>query len=115
MKNYTVDELIHVRAVLIDVATRQETITYGALAQRAKLAWSNQVARDRKLLGQLLGEVSKQEYERGRPLITAVVVYKGSGVPGPGFYQMTDALALPRSHQFWASELRRTHDFWSWR
>ncbi len=115
MRNYTTSDLIRVRAVLVDVASRGHKITYTDLAQRAALAWKHQITRDRNLLGQLLGEVSKQEYERGRPLITAVVVYKGSGVPGPGFYVMTGGLALPKTRAFWTSELRRVHDFWAWR
>lgn len=115
MQDYGADELMRVRGVLVEVATRQETISYTDLADRARLDWNHKSARDRELLGQLLGEVSREEYERGRPLLTAIVVRKGEEVPGPGFGVMTKGLALPTSEEFWSAELRRVHEFWRWR
>lgn len=112
MQGYTRDDVVHVRALLVEVATRGETITYTELAKRAGLTWDHKNSNDRKLIGQLLGEVSVQEYSRGRPLLTAVVVRKGEDLPGPGFWGLQD---FPQTTEFCETEQRRVHDFWAWR
>ena len=86
MNGYTKKDVIHVRALLIEEATHGRTITYTDLAALAGLPWSHKNPQDRKLLGKLLGEISHQEYLRGRPMLTAIVVRKGQGMPGPGFW-----------------------------
>ena len=112
MMGYSREDLIRARAALIEVATRHETITYTDFATRIGLQWNHKNPNDRKLMGQLLGEVSRQEYERGRPLLTAVVVRKGEDVPGPGFRGLE---GFPESDEFYETELRRVRDFWAWR
>ena len=112
MNGYTQDDLIRVRAALTEIATRRKTITYTDLANRVGLKWDHKNPNDRKLIGQLLGEVSRQEYSRGRPLLTAVVVRKGEDMPGPGFRGLE---GFPESDEFYETELRRVHDFWEWR
>lgn len=110
--DYDIDQLINVRSILIEVATRGDTIAYSDLATRAGLAFNHKLANDRRVFGLLLGDVSKQEYGRGRPLLTAVVVRKGEGKPGPGFLGLE---GFPETEEFWETELKRVHDFWAWR
>lgn len=112
MNPHSIDDLCRVRAILVEVATKQDTITYTALAQRAGLQWNHANPNDRKLIGELLGAVSSQEYDRGRPLLTAVVLRKGEDVPGPGFRGLE---GFPESDEFVQTELKRVHDFWRWR
>ena len=112
MNSYTKDEVIRARANLIEIATKGETITYTDFAALMGFHWNHKNPNDRRLLGQLLGEVSRQEYERGRPLLTAVVVRKNEELPGPGFRGFLD---FPESDEFCETEKRRVHDFWRWR
>ncbi len=76
--------------------------------EQVGLQWDHKNPNDRKLIGQLLGEVSRQEYSRGRPLLTAVVVMKGEDMPGAGFRGLE---GFPESDEFYETELRRVHDF----
>lgn len=112
MTDYTTDQLIHVRGILIEVASRGATISYSELAARAGLAFDHHLSNDRRVFGLLLGDVSTQEYGRGRPLLTAVVVRKGEGTPGAGFLGLE---GFPKTEAFWRTELKRVHDFWAWR
>lgn len=112
MKPPTLEDLVRCRAVLVEVATRQETISYTDFAGRANLQWDHTNPNDRKLIGELLGAVSRQEYACGRPLLTAVVVRKGEEFPGRGFRGLE---GFPESDEFVQTELRRVHDFWRWR
>ena len=110
--DYSTEDLIRVRAVLIEVASARGTIAYSTLAERSGVDFNHRRANDRRVFGLLLGDVSHQEYGRGRPLLTALVVRKGSGKPGPGFLGLE---GFPETEEFWETELRRVHDFWEWR
>lgn len=112
MDGYTTDDLIKVRAVLIEVASARDTISYSGLAERADVDFNHRMANDRRQLGLLLGDVSRQEYAQGRPLLTAVVVRKDTGEPGDGFLGLE---GFPETREFWETELKRVHDFWEWR
>lgn len=113
MTDYDTDQLIRVRAILIEVASQEDgTISYSDLAKRAGLQFNHRLANDRRVFGLLLGDVSRQEYARGRPLLTAVVVRKGEGKPSPGFMGLE---GFPETEEFWETELKRVHDFWVWR
>lgn len=111
MKNYSPKDAIRARALLVEVASERGTITYSELAQRLGFQWNHRNPNDRRLIGELLGEVSLQEYVRGRPLLTAVVLRKGGDMPGPGFRGLLD---FPESDEFCVTEIRRVHDFWAW-
>jgi hypothetical protein len=111
MAPHTREDLIRVRAILIEVASRGRHITYQDLARRARLRWNHASARDRRLLGSLLGAVSHHEYSHGRPMLTAIVVRKDNKLPGKGFWGFED---FPVSREFCDSERKRVHDFWLW-
>lgn len=108
---YTKDDLIKVREVLVGVASHRNRISYKDLAAQAGLNWNYKNPKDRNDLSQLLYEVSDQEYKRGRPLITAVVVRGDTKAPGKGFLGLQ---GFPATTEFWEIELKRVHDFWEW-
>ena len=114
MTGYSKSHLIRIRAILVEVATRRQTITYSALAKRARLKWNHKVSHDRLMIGALLGDISNEEYARGRPLLTAVVVQKKTGRPGLGFQGLVLLKGFPSTPHFWDIELKRAHDFWAW-
>lgn len=65
--------------------------------------------------GRLLGEISRDEVQASRPMLSSVVVGV-SGEPGPGFFALARELGLLQSaeddHAFWESERDRTYVTW---
>jgi hypothetical protein len=62
-----------------------------------------------------LGHVSMYEVEHGRPVLTALVVTKDAGLPGPGFEKLARHLGFDLAggaDQFWAQEVEEIVDFW---
>jgi hypothetical protein len=47
----------------------------------------------RGFIGQILEDVSVLEHREGRPLLSVLVVHKGTRNPGPGYWGATDARA----------------------
>lgn len=68
-------------------------------------------------IGHLLGEISEDEVNAGRPMLSAVVVNL-SGKPGPGFFELARHLhRLNSGNQtaeihFWKEELKAVHNTW---
>jgi hypothetical protein len=70
-------------------------------------------------LGKALGHVCMYEVERGRPMLTAVVVQQGSQRPGEGFAQLGRQLGFdvgntPADEEaFWRAELAEVVRVWA--
>ena len=47
-----------------------------------------------KEVGHLIGEISEDEHDARRPLLSALVVYKGDGAPSFGFYKLARKLGM---------------------
>jgi hypothetical protein len=67
-------------------------------------------------VGRVLDEMNYAEHAAGRPLLSAVVIAKDTGMPGEGFF--TCARNLRRYAEgddlaYWVEELQRVHDYWS--
>jgi hypothetical protein len=69
-------------------------------------------------IGMLLGEVAVSEWLQDRPLLSAIVVQAGTGVPGRGFYKLAHELGLLSTRNedfdqiFWAKERDRCLKYW---
>lgn len=65
-------------------------------------------------IGEALGHVSMYEVEHGRPMLTALVVDAGTGVPGPGFAKLGRHLGFDLRDEeiFWTEQLASVLDFW---
>ena len=62
------------------------------------------------------GEISPEEDEEGRGLLTVVVVHKtGDRKPGPGFFRLARSRGrhIVDEDLFWIAELRIVYDAWS--
>lgn len=65
----------------------------------------------------MLGEISEDEHNAGRPMLTALVV-TGKGIPGDVFFSVARSLgklasANPAEEmKFWMEEKRRVYDAW---
>jgi hypothetical protein len=78
----------NVRKILKDYARRGATLQYRPLAARfPELEGPNSHA-----LHQLLGEISTEAHATGNGLLSAVVVAKATGIPGPGFFDWAKTL-----------------------
>lgn len=67
-------------------------------------------------MGAMLGQISKQESQGGRGMLSVIVVHKyGDMEPGGGFYECAIDLGLDVSDRmaFWVSELHKVHGYWS--
>ena len=93
-------------------------ITYTELNEECNLNLNYDVIKDRNEIAHILGEISKEEYKNNRPLLSAVVVLKGSHPPVPafGFFNLMEELKLRKKGEskniFFVKELVRVQDYW---
>ncbi len=69
------------RPILVSVAKARTFITYDELKGRMG-------GPGRGYIGEVLEEVSDSEYEKGRPLLSALVVHTVDLLPGNGFWEL---------------------------
>lgn len=100
---------------LVDAARQRRVITYSDAAAVVDLSMRNPY--HRKLLGQYLGAISEYEVEHGRPMLSAVVVQKGSHRTGTGFDHLGEEIGRKSSFEddatFEGRELARVWAHWS--
>ena len=102
------------------VARGRGTITYSDLTTEMTKAGLSRLDPHSSALAGLLGQINLLEHKRGRPLISAVVVYKtGDLEPGPGFWEFARHLGVDPGAgeharlEFWAQELERCFTYWA--
>jgi alkylated DNA nucleotide flippase Atl1 len=100
---------------LITAAEHCGTVTYQEIAQLMGLPLvGDYMGRE---VGQILGEISEDEHDRQRPLLSAVAV-KTTGRPGPGFADLARQLGRLRDtsketeERFWNEEKDRVYETW---
>ena len=101
------------REAIIERARTESTISYSELAGRIT---SIRVQADSHALAALLGEISRNEHEAGRGLLSVLVVHKtGDMMPGPGFYQLAEELGEDAHdrERYWVEEFKRVTSNWT--
>lgn len=101
------------RTLLIDVAKQRGMITYGDLAGQMT---SIQVDPHDMVLWEIIGDVSRDEEQAGRGLLSVVVVHKhGDMEPGFGFFDLANYFRRNTSDKTkcFVEELHRVHAVWS--
>jgi hypothetical protein len=101
------------KCILRDQARDRLTITYSELASRLR---SITIGYHDPDMDALLVDVSTEEFNDARPLLSVVVVHKNGDLePGKGFYELADSLGFDTSDRqvFWIAELNRVFDFYS--
>jgi hypothetical protein len=74
---------------------------------------------DRSILGDLLGRLSLESYQRGAFLASALVTSKGTQEPGEGFWNFVAELGVLSSTSptrrllFWSDQVRIAHDWYA--
>ena len=100
---------------LISAARYRGTVTYQEIAQLVGLPLKGSYMGS--MIGHLLGEISEDEVNNGRPMLSAVAV-NVQGVPGPGFYALARELGKEFDDSkeaklaFWSSELSNVYEVW---
>lgn len=94
-----------VLAELIASASTRSYLPYDRLASLMRLPKSGEhTARE---LGIMLGEISEDEVDAGRPMLSAIAV-GATGKPGNGFYTLAFQLGVLRAgadeHLFWQQQ-----------
>lgn len=103
-----------VRLYLAKKARRGQTVSYTELNNALKLGLQFDLSCDRGELGHLLGEISSDEHEQGRPMLSSIALFKNASIPGQGFFDLAEFLGLPFIDKdvFWVDMLNRTFAFW---
>lgn len=99
---------------LREVARKQKTTHYNDIAPMLGLKMGDPA--DRVRIGQILGEISKEEHAARRPMLSAVVTHKEDERPGLGFFELAQELGLVGamdSETFFIRELKRVHLYWA--
>ncbi|MHB8460763.1 MAG: hypothetical protein ACYDAK_12260 [Candidatus Limnocylindrales bacterium] len=93
---------LHAR--LIETAANGATIAYSALGT------------SRRMVGSYLYRIAKEEEAAGRPPLTALVVHKGDGKPGPGFLEAAKWVGFWRpgetADEVWRRAVAEVHEYW---
>lgn len=105
------------RNSMIARARIRGTIPYSDLIQKINaIQFEIEDIDDRNALATMLGEISTEEDENGRGMLSVVVVHKqGDMQPGPGFFELAEELGKDTSDILvcWINELKRVHRKWS--
>ena len=68
------------------------------------------------VVDRILGEISTDEHDSGRPLLSVVVVHKENHRPGEGFFNLAKELGKQKPDEddvtFYAKELKSVFDWW---
>ena len=115
---YTEDHL-RIKDVLIKVAKRKSMINYTDLLKQSGVHLDMSNPHDRGVLGNLLGDISWNEVQEGRPMLSSVALHAGDFKQGGGFFDLAEELysiSLPSADaelKFGMDEMNKTHEFWS--
>lgn len=107
----------HLRTTLLEVAQRESLISYSDLIVDVPEIDGP----DSHALAEMLGEISAHSHDEGKPLLSALVVYKDKNKlgPGPGFFDAAKRLgisvgsAATARNDFWSLEVKKCHEQWS--
>ncbi len=97
------------REILLKRASQELTISYGELSYKLI---SIQIGPHDGAMGAMLGEISTDEDEAGRGMLSVIVVHKdGDKKPGNGFYECAAKLGkeVADRDRIWIDELKRVY------
>lgn len=103
---------------LQSVAKAGTMITYSELNTCCKLNLDFNNIKDRNIISKILGEISQHEVKEGRPMLSAVVILKGTVPPFPahGFFNYASELGVRNPGEadlnLWYRQLKKSWDFW---
>lgn len=108
-----------IRAQLIELARSKRPWSYSQLNSQLQLGLNFNSAYDRDLIGEWLGEVSLHEFQKGRPLLSALIIHKSQDrEQGDGFYKLCGELynkdwkKLKEDKDFELNEMKECYSYW---
>ncbi len=82
-----------IRRKLIELARSKTTWSYSQLNEQLDLKLNFRNKHDRVLVGDYLEDVTIHEFEKGRPMLSSLIIHKGSDRDqGDGFYKLCEKL-----------------------
>ena len=100
-------------AIMINAAQHYGYCTYQEIAQAND--WPMKGNYMGKVIGEVVGLISKNELEQGRPMMSAIVVGV-SGKPGEGFFNWARELGVLSEGKdeitFWRDECQKVYEAW---
>ncbi|WP_235689691.1 hypothetical protein [Fulvivirga lutea] len=107
-----------VRNHLIFLAKKGDSpIPYRRLINQTELGLNMDIKHEKQLLGEILDEISEDEHEAGRPLLSAMVQDKRNG-QGDRFFKLCERLEmgewkdLKKDEDFRDEQIAKCHEFW---
>ena len=98
---------------MINAAKHRGLVTYQEIAQAN--GWPTFGSYMGKVVGEVVGLVSQNELEQGRPMMSAIVVGV-SGKPGKGFFDWARELGVLSEGEdeetFWRDECEKVYEEW---
>ena len=104
------DELQVIRQALVRLAREKSIASYEDFGRAVGISHRSPRLYD------LLDEVNRSENRAARPLLSALVVRKGEGTPGSGFFGLARSLELhtgSSDRTYWEQEVQRVCDRWA--
>jgi molybdopterin synthase catalytic subunit len=101
------------RQVMIGCVRARQMIPYSDLVRQ--ITRIRLQAHDARL-SHFLGEIASEEDDKGRGLLTVVVVHKsGDMQPGPGFFELAQSRGRETSNivECWVEELKKVFAYWA--
>ena len=101
------------RTALVERAKVRGMIPYSELVEKITTI---ELEPNSFALAAMLGEVSTEEAEADRGMLSVLVVHKvGDMQPGPGFFELAGELGRDTSDilKCWVEELKKVHRVWS--
>jgi len=108
-----------IREKLIELARLKTPWSYSQLNEQLLLGLNFKNDYDRNLIGELLGDISMHEYQKGRPLLSSLIIHKSSDrEQGNGFYKLCSDIYgkkwedLKAGKDFELERMKECYSFW---
>ena len=100
-------------SIMINAAQHHGLCTYQEIAQSIGLSTAGSYMG--KIIGEIIGLISQNENEQGRPMLSSIVVGV-SGKPGDGYYEWATELGLLTEdmdkESFWRYQCEQIYEEW---
>lgn len=106
-----------IREELVRVARAKRLTNYSDVGRLVGLDMSTDAGRI--WIAQLLDQINQDEVSKGGPMLSALVTYKDTGVPGPGFFECARGLGKYHGEsklqelEFCVQEVIKVHNYWT--
>lgn len=108
-----------IRDKLIELARLKTPWSYSQLNDQLQLGLNFGNGYDRDLIGEWLGEISIHEFEKGRPLLSSLIIHQAKDrEQGDGFYKLCEGLLgkpwqeLKADKNFEIEKMKECYAFW---